>query len=129
MLRVKPYLPAPTDDSAASQRAAALHALKQNLQLAIELEHATIPPYLYALYSIRDACNLEVAGLIRSVVLQEMLHMAIDCNVLNAIGGQPRLGATALIPSNTGPRPGGGEGHLRVGCVHGDRRAGRRRGW
>ena len=31
--------------------------LQSALQNAIELEHATIPPYLYALYSIRQNTN------------------------------------------------------------------------
>jgi hypothetical protein len=57
--------------------------LQSALQNAVELEHATIPPYLYALCSIRQNTNAEIACLIKSVVAEEMLHMAIDCNILN----------------------------------------------
>ena len=34
-----------------------LEDLHEHLQWAIELEHATIPPYLCALYSIKDNSN------------------------------------------------------------------------
>src|SRR2546421_835393 len=56
---------------------------------AVELEHATIPTYLYALYSLQPGGNLKIQSLVRSVVWEEMLHMSLACNVLNAIGGSP----------------------------------------
>ena len=40
------------------------------------LEFATIPPYLTAMYSIKAGENRQVYDVIRSVVMQEMLHMA-----------------------------------------------------
>ena len=61
------------------------------LQTAIELELATIPPYLLALLSIKLPSNREPAELIRSVMIEEMLHLALVSNVLNAVGGHPRL--------------------------------------
>lgn len=67
--------------------------LKDLLQAAVELELSTIPPYLCALYSIRPAGNDEAKLVIRSVVVEEMLHMVLAANVLNAIGGQPRVAA------------------------------------
>lgn len=69
--------------------------LKRWLQTALELELATIPPYLVALLSIRLPGNREGAERIRSVMLEEMLHMVLVSNVLNAIGGHPRLDARA----------------------------------
>jgi hypothetical protein len=91
-----------------------LAALRHKLQTAIELEHSTIPPYLYALYSIKTGGNLEVASLIRSIVIQEMLHMALDCNVLNAIGGSPKIDDPRFIPSYPGHLPGSVEDSLIV---------------
>jgi len=88
--------------------------LRRALQNAIELEHATIPPYLYALYSIKPGANLEVAGVIASIVMQEMLHMALDCNILNAIDGKPRLDYPEFVPKYPGPLPGGVESELIV---------------
>jgi hypothetical protein len=35
------------------------------LQQAIELEHATIPPYLYALYSLHPETNIAIASIIQ----------------------------------------------------------------
>ncbi len=99
---------------ASGDRSHRLAALKHKLQTAIELEHATIPPYLYALYSIKADCNLEVAGLVRSIVIQEMLHMSLDCNVLNAIGGSPKIDNPRFIPTYPGPLPGAVEDSLIV---------------
>ncbi|MFG1342936.1 ferritin-like domain-containing protein [Xanthobacter autotrophicus] len=70
--------------------------LKAWLQTALELELSTIPPYMMALLSLKLPANREVAELIRSVMVEEMLHMALVANVLNAVGGQPRLDAQAV---------------------------------
>jgi hypothetical protein len=59
------------------------------LQGAIKLEHSTIPAYLYALYSLKPGENQRIADLLTSIVQEEMLHMSLACNVLNAIGGEP----------------------------------------
>jgi hypothetical protein len=72
--------------------------LQRALQLAIKLEHATIPPYLCALFSIDQGSNIEVARILREIVVQEMLHMALACNLLNAVGGTPRLSEPAFVP-------------------------------
>jgi len=85
--------------------AAAPADLYQYLQGAIELEHSTIPPYLQALYSIKHDANTIVADLIRSVVVEEMLHMAIAANVLNAIGGEPRFDGPSFVPNYPGALP------------------------
>ena len=69
-----------------------LAELKDQLQIALVLEHSTIPPYLCALYSIKPGTNLMAANIIRSVVLEEMLHMIMVANLLNAIGGCPMIG-------------------------------------
>lgn len=63
--------------------------LLTRLQLALELEWATLPPYLVALLSIKGPQNREAADLIRGVAMEEMLHFALVANVINAIGGRP----------------------------------------
>ncbi|UTH75093.1 ferritin-like protein [Chromobacterium sp. IIBBL 290-4] len=88
--------------------------LKEALQLAIELEHATLPPYLTALFSIKPGCNTEVAALIRSVAMEEMLHMALMSNLLIAIGGKPRFNHARFIPDYPGSLPGGLRADLQV---------------
>lgn len=75
-----------------------LGQLRAALQTAIELEHSTIPPYLCALYSLRAGSNLEVAELIESVVMEEMLHLVLAANVLNAIGGAPSIANPGFVP-------------------------------
>jgi rubrerythrin len=88
-------------------RTATVEDLRRALQQAIELEHATIPTYLYTLFSLKDGHNREVAKIISGVVLEEMLHMALACNVLNAIGGEPRIGQQDFVPRFPGGLPGG----------------------
>ncbi len=91
--------------------------VKLQLEQAIELEHATIPLYLCALHSIKEGQNVEASEIIGGVVGEEMLHMALACNLLNGIGGQPRLDDPAFIPKYPGSLPAnihaGHEFHLR----------------
>ena len=41
---------------------------------------------------------MEAAELIESVVMEEMLHMVLAANVLNAIGGTPSIGRPGFVP-------------------------------
>lgn len=75
------------------------------LQNAIELEHSTIPPYLTAMLSLRAGTNVDIARLIREIVIEEMLHMTIAANILIAIGGSPAINKTDFIPKYPGPLP------------------------
>lgn len=90
----------------ATRAAEGLDGLKSALQSAIELEHATLPTYLYALYSIRPGSNNRLAAIIRSIAMEEMLHLALCSNLLNAIGGAPSLDKPDFIPVYPGPLPG-----------------------
>jgi hypothetical protein len=69
------------------------------LHAAIALEHATIPTYLTAYYSIRSTTNSDAAHIIRVAVVEEMLHLTLAANVLNAIGGTPDLTRPGFVPS------------------------------
>ncbi|MCG7546840.1 ferritin-like protein [Pseudoalteromonas sp. Of7M-16] len=73
--------------------------LYQMLDAAIQLEHATIPPYLTALYSIYPETNIEAAATIRAVLVEEMLHMTLSANVLNALGRHPNLLSDGFVPA------------------------------
>lgn len=75
-----------------------LERLREHLQWAIELEHSTLPPYLCALYSIKPGTNAEAVANVASVFIEEMLHMTLAANVLNAIGGTPVLAKPGFIP-------------------------------
>jgi hypothetical protein len=79
--------------------------LHEYLQNAVKLEHSTIPPYLTAMFSLKPGTNQEIAGLIRSIVIQEMLHMTISANILIAIGGRPQINRKHFIPDYPGPLP------------------------
>jgi hypothetical protein len=58
------------------------------LHKAMELELATIPPYLTALLSIQLPGNRAAAKLIRSVAVEEMLHMVLVGNLISSLGGK-----------------------------------------
>jgi rubrerythrin len=88
--------------------------LRDALQTAIRLEHSTLPPYLYALYSIEPGKNTEIAALIASVAIEEMTHMALACNMLSAVGGTPAIASPDFVPTYPGPLPGSVETSLRV---------------
>ncbi|WP_158892889.1 ferritin-like domain-containing protein [Amycolatopsis anabasis] len=88
--------------------------LRRVLQQALAVEHSTIPVYLTALFSLKNDRNLEVARIIRGVVLEEMLHMALVGNILNAVGGTPVIGRPGFVPVYPGPLPGGVLPSLRV---------------
>ena len=69
------------------------------LRTAMVLEHATIPTYLTAYYSIKSTTNSDAAHIIRVVATEEMLHLTLVANVLNAIGGTPDLTSPGFVPS------------------------------
>ncbi len=79
--------------------------LKAALQLAIGLELSTIPVYLTALYSIKDGTNTDAAQAIRSVVMEEMLHMVLAVNVLNALGEKPSVNPVNFRNRRLNPIP------------------------
>jgi len=82
-----------------------LESLREHLQWAIELEHSTIPPYLCALYSIEPGRNLQAIEVISSVVVEEMLHLTLAANLLNAVGGRPQLAISKMLPGYPRPLP------------------------
>jgi hypothetical protein len=53
-------------------------AVQEALAQALKLELATIPPYLYAMYSLEPQKNGEIAEQIRTVVKDEMVHMCLE---------------------------------------------------
>lgn len=79
-----------------------VESVRAIVQQAIDVEFATLPPYLYALMSIREDKNRKAMNLVKSVALEEMVHMCLACNILNAIGGAPQI-TTPVFP---GPLPG-----------------------
>lgn len=92
-----------------------LASLQLALQRAIELEHATIPPYLTAYYTLRGTSAGAAAArqILHSIFVEEMLHMHLACNILNAIGGAPAINTSDFIPKYPGPLP------MGIGGAHG----------
>lgn len=69
-----------------------LAKIQKDLQTAIELELSTLPPYLTAYFSIHPGTNVDAANAIRSVFMEEMLHLCLAGNTLVSIGGEVKLG-------------------------------------
>ncbi len=91
-----------------------IHTLRRQLQTAMQLEWATLPTYLTTMYSIVDGCNTEIYGLIRGVVMQEMLHFTQVANILIAVNGHPLIDDVSITPSFPTHLPGEVLPHLRV---------------
>lgn len=86
--------------------------LKQALQLAIELELSTLPPYLCARWSIeQEASNSGTSTAterLKIIAKDEMVHMGDAANMLVAIGGTPdiqnvRLSYPCKMPGGVHP--------------------------
>jgi Ferritin-like len=104
MLRINPQPLASDDD------------LRAALQNAIALEHATIPPYLTALLTLSGTSGSVAFAReqIMNVLMEEMMHMGLACNILNAIGGHPVIADPGFIPTYPGGLPMGVAGDLMV---------------
>lgn len=88
-------------------RIVTIESLREHLQWAIELEHFTLPPYLCALYSLDADRNPVATDLLASILIEEMLHMTLAANLLNAVGGRPQLDNPKMLPGYPNPLPHG----------------------
>lgn len=85
--------------------------LRNHLVQAAALELSTIPLYLYASYSIQTASysqwapGLSAFRTIRSVVIEEMLHLCLVRNLMTAIGAgdQIRFYDRSIVPTYPSP--------------------------
>jgi hypothetical protein len=98
---------APASSARSAPSIATLADLRTHLQWAIELEHATLPPYLCALYSLDPERNPDAVEVLGGVFAEEMLHLALAANILNAVGGRPRLDSPTLLPGHPRRMPHG----------------------
>lgn len=103
MIRLQATPPTSVDDAIAM------------LQTAAAIEFGTLPPYLYAKFSILPGTNAEAAGRLQMVVMQEMIHLCLVCNILNALGATPQLKAPVYpcTLGDIGP-PGGDPLEIRL---------------
>lgn len=86
--------------------------LLDTLQSAIALEHATLPLYLSSMFSLKVQ-NYTNYNAIRAVVMEEMAHMALVCNMVSALGGSPQIEHLEVDTPRHG-LPGGAEPDLEV---------------
>ncbi|MEA2231689.1 MAG: hypothetical protein QOD83_1505 [Solirubrobacteraceae bacterium] len=82
-----------------------VQALQNHLAVAVAVELSTVPLYLYAAYSIQTsnrtqwAPEMSAFRTIRSVVIEEMLHLCLARNLLTAIGGQMACYDSKVVPT------------------------------
>jgi hypothetical protein len=110
MIRIRP-------DVSALLEARDTAAVTTALQFALELEHATIPPYLYAMWSLGSGTNSDLAGIFDDIIGEEMRHMAMVANIINALGATPVVDSESVIPHYPGVLPGSVESGLKVGLA------------
>jgi Ferritin-like len=92
------YLAPHRCDMVNSEGITTLEDLKTHLKWAMKIELTTIPPYLFALYSLEEAPDYFADG-IRTVVVEEMLHVSLAANLLLSVGGTPRLLDPHVVPT------------------------------
>lgn len=80
--------------------------LQKALQAAVELELATLPPYLCGQWALKDQ-NSVPARLIKRITFDEMGHLGLVCNLLRATGQQPKIFDGYDEITYPGPLPGG----------------------
>lgn len=84
-------------------------ALVNNLHAAMAVELTTIPTYLYAYWTLKTKeeggsyYGSLAARVIMSVLTEEMLHLGLVANVLNALGEKPTLNHQHFIPKYPAP--------------------------
>lgn len=107
---------APEADPAPDPKIQTIEELHEYLYKGLQLEHATLPPYLTALYSLHPDKNTDARHVIRVVAVEEMLHLTLVANVMNAVGGTPDLTKPGFVPNYPAHLPCGPEQfrvHLR----------------
>ncbi len=82
---------------------ATIEDVRDRVQKAIDLEYATLPIYLYAKMTLIPERNPVALSLYNSIVGEEMIHMCLACNIMNAIGGTVKI----QPPTFPSPLPGG----------------------
>jgi hypothetical protein len=96
-----------TRDIAPPATITTIDQLHDYLYRAMQLEHATIPAYLTALYSLHPDTNSAARHILRVLAVEEMLHLTLAANVLNALGGQPDLTRAGFVPAYPARLPDG----------------------
>jgi len=76
-----------------------LRSLRAHLQMGLQVELFTLPPYLTAMWSLQEGHNDIARSTLREVLMEEMLHMTLVANVLSAVGGRPVLNSPTALPA------------------------------
>ena len=77
------------------------------LQVALQLEHSTLPIYLNGYFSMKPWENTQVKEMLHQIIVEEMFHFAQVANIINALGGRPYLLGNDFVPTFPTHLPGG----------------------
>jgi hypothetical protein len=80
--------------------------LQAALQSAVDLELATLPPYLCGYWAVQDSSSYPATQIL-GIAMQEMAHFGLACNMLCAAGKQPTVLKSYGEIKYPGPLPGG----------------------
>ncbi len=83
------------------------HYLKGLLQIAIEVTHATIPPILTALWSIKNNHNKQIQTILNTMIWQEFRKIMLLTNVAKSVGWEPNFLYKWFVPVYPSKLPGG----------------------
>ncbi|XP_065054621.1 uncharacterized protein LOC135683325 [Rhopilema esculentum] len=83
------------------------HYLLQLLQTALEVTHASLPPFLNALWSIKGKYNRKVASVINKVINHEVNKIGIIASLMSTLGGRAKFVHKDFLPFYPGRFPGG----------------------
>ncbi len=83
------------------------HYLESLLQIAIEVTHATIPPILTQLWSIKENENKPIKEVLNTMAWQEFRKMILLMNLAKSVGGEPNILYKWFVPVYPSKLPGG----------------------
>ena len=66
-----------------------LDQLREDLQIALQLKHSTLLQYMTAWASIKQSYNQQIKRILREIIIQEMIHICLLANILNAVEETP----------------------------------------
>ena len=73
------------------------------LEIALNIEFSTIPPYLCAFWSIKDRNDPAYKAIREQIAQEEMIHMGLVFNLLVALGQKPSLISNPAVFPGTLP--------------------------
>ena len=72
--------------------------LREDLQIALQLEHSTLLQYMTAWASIKKSYNQQIKRILREIIIQKIMNNCLLANILNAVEETPLTISRILSP-------------------------------